>query len=410
MRWLVLLLVLLTACSEPAESALSLGIDGGDPLRGRELLDQFECVRCHQPQPTVDGRNCLSCHTAIGAGVGHALPGNPHPVQLEGWAATIQHYREVPSLHGIGKLLRRDWIISFIEEPYDLRPRLSESMPHLGIDREQARDIAAFLASAPKDEPYFADRRIGDYRVDLPPLLAGDLRRGERVYRDKGCIACHLMTGGIDTPQVTPDRLEARKLMLAVDLRHTRDRFEPTELVPWILEPTYHKADAAMPNLGLTYQEARDVAAFIMDAELAPLPKAALAERLPLLEEPVGFERVFREVFGKTCVHCHDEADLGELGDGGPGNVGGFGFEPRGLSFASYESVFAGYLEDGVRRSIFAPEPDGTPLLVAVLLARQREDTRAERGPRSGMPLSLPPVTPEQLQLVESWIAQGRPR
>jgi hypothetical protein len=27
-----------------------------------------------------------------------------------------------------------------------------------------------------------------------------------------------------------------------------------------------------------------------------------------------------------------------------------------------------------------------------------------------GMPLGLPPLEPEQIQLVESWIAQGRPR
>ncbi len=410
MRWLVLWLVLLTACSERAESAVSFGIDGGDPLRGRELLDRYECVRCHQPQPEVDGRNCLSCHTAIGAGARHVLPGRPRPVQVEGWAATIQHYREIPSLHGIGKLLRRDWIVRFLEEPYDLRPRLAESMPHLGIDHDEARDIAAFLAAAPKEPPYFAERRMADYRVDLPPLQRGDVARGEEIYRDAGCIACHLMSGAVVAPAVTADRLEARKLMLAVDLRHTRDRFEPTELVPWILEPTYHKADAAMPNLGLTYQQARDVAAFIMEAELAPLPDGEVPERLPLLEEPVTFERVFREVFGKTCVHCHDEADLGELGDGGPGNVGGFGFQPRGLSFASYESIFAGYLEEGVRRSIFAPEPDGTPLLVAVLLARQREEALGQRAARTGMPLSLPAVTPEQLQLVESWIAQGRPR
>jgi hypothetical protein len=37
-----------------------------------------------------------------------------------------------------------------------------------------------------------------------------------------------------------------------------------------------------------------------------------------------------------------------------------------------------------------------------------------ERGQRHalvrGMPLGLPALTPEQVQLVESWIAQGRPR
>jgi hypothetical protein len=107
---------------------------------------------------------------------------------------------------------------------------------------------------------------------------------------------------------------------------------------------------------------------------------------------------------------CRSQS-AGELGDGGPGNVGGYGFPARGLSFANYESVFAGYVDDaGERRSIFEPNEAGVPLLVEVLLQRQREEHDGDVGEHRGMPLSLPALTPEQIQLVETWIDQGRPR
>lgn len=99
------------------------------------------------------------------------------------------------------------------------------------------------------------------------------------------------------------------------------------------------------------------------------------------------------------------------MGDGGPGNTGGFGFAGRGLNLATYSDVLSGSLDDrGDRRSIFMPGADGTSILMGVLLARQHELAGQIVPGVRGMPLGLPALSPEQVQLVESWIAQGRPQ
>jgi hypothetical protein len=70
------------------------------------------------------------------------------------------------------------------------------------------------------------------------------------------------------------------------------------------------------------------------------------------------------------------------VGDGGPGNSGGFGCKPRGLNLASYEGVTSGLLSksDGRRASVFRAGMDGVPLLLKALLNRHTEAAGAETG------------------------------
>jgi cytochrome c5/mono/diheme cytochrome c family protein len=397
-RFATLLCCLLALACGERQAVIDNQLHGGDPQNGRTLVARFECGRCHLPTEQPTARDCTGCHAAIGDGHAARVPGDPTFEQVSAWEGRIVHYREVPSLHAVGTLFQRQWLIDYLLSPYDLRPRLGETMPQLPMSEQDARDIVAFLVAAEDKEPYFADEKIADYRVDHTPLRAGDMASGLALFRDQGCSVCHHLSGALSSPPVTDTHVEARSLWLAPDLRYTRERFQPLEVVPWILEPNHHKFDAVMPTLALSYQQARDLAAYIMLTPLSSLPPRLEPEVLPLLDRPVRWDEVNAEVFGKICVHCHDDPDLGVLGDGGPGNVGGFGFGPRGLSFADYESVFAGYVDDGGKRhSVFEPDADGTPHLLAVLL-------------NGKMPLSLPRLSPEQIQLVASWIAGGRRR
>ncbi|MFY0541173.1 hypothetical protein [Nannocystis pusilla] len=58
---------------------------------------------------------------------------------------------------------------------------------------------------------------------------------------------------------------------------------------------------------------------------------------------------------------------------------------------------------------MFAPLPDGAPRIVAHMLARHAEVEGAAPELR-GMPLGLTPVPLADIQLVDTWIAQGRPQ
>ena len=156
-------------------------------------------------------------------------------------------------------------------------------------------------------------------------------------------------------------------------------------------------------------QDAADLAELIFTTPLDPPAKRSVPSRLPLLTRKVGYDEVAEKLLHKICWHCHSQPDYAR-GDGGPGNTGGFGFAPRKLDLSSYESIASGYLDDkGERRSLFTNGPSGEPILLEVLLARQKEHA-GQRARVRGMPLGLPPVSPELIQLVESWIAAGHPR
>jgi mono/diheme cytochrome c family protein len=305
-------------------------------------------------------------------------------------------YRDVPSLSSMAGRLRPAWVMDYLLHPHDLRPSLTPTMPRLKLSSEQARDIATYLTSGPSAP-------AGAFNAD-----ATQIARGKQLMSERGCVACHRMSG-TDLPPPAKSEPAVRTLGLAPDLRFARQRSEPSAIERWLLDPTAVKHDSAMPNLALGPEDARALAAFVSFAELAPAPAKPAPARLSLLARKVGFDEVNERVFAVTCRHCHTNPDIAD-GDGGPGNTGGFGFKPRKIDFSSYQGIQSGGIDAaGQRVSLFEKLSDGTPRLVAALLARAREDAGVVSDEVRGMPLGLPPLTPEQIQLVESWVDQGRP-
>jgi len=367
----------------------------GDAVRGRELVGRFECNRCHEGTGLGSAplaKNCFSCHEQIITG--------KFPVSAAALARFRPHVmsaREAPSLIALGARLEERWVVEYLLAPRDLRPKLTSTMPRLALDRAQATDIAAYLT---------AD---GVTRSALS-ATSGNPSRGRELMDQKGCALCHSFSGvpPFTGSEVPVESEPARAAALAPDLRFTRDRFRAERLVAFLSNPKAIKPDTRMPNFDLTDSEAADIAAYIRDTPLSLEPEAPFV-RLPLLTRRVSFEEANRRVFSRTCHHCHTDAQSAG-GDGGPGNTGGFGFAPRGISFSSHASVLAGYLDEkGERRSLFELLPDGTPRLVAALFARHDEARSLPRTGVRGMPLGLPPLSAEEIQLIESWVAQGKP-
>ncbi len=396
-----LLLLALAACTEPpssqeSESAAPRPATSSptttpvahepDAARGRALVRRFECTRCHavpgEAEPPL-GKQCVGCHAAIEDGSFEA----PAPLR-KAWRERLHSLPAAPSLAVARHLLKPSWIAAYLRDPHDLRPHLEATMPRLSLTESEASDMAAFLAGPDED-----DSDVGDEQV----------AEGGALFVARGCGTCHAFTGA-GLP-LAPPPARSTATALAPDLRFARDRLRPSRLVRWLEDPTA-VSGSHMPRVPLTRDEAVALASFVTHAPLAAVSVVAPPPRLPLLERPVGYEEVRERVFEKVCWHCHAQPDLAR-GDGGPGMSGGFGFPPRQLDLSTYEAIASGYLDaDGEPRSLFSGDP---PVLVAVLLARQREVAGAPSEPR-GMPLGLPPIAPEDIQLIESWIAQGRPR
>ena len=107
-------LCLLAGCSRDEPQALR--VDGGDPVRGKALMNQYQCGACH------------------------AIPGIPAATGDAG-----------PPLDAVGRLNyiaggipnQPARLVAFLRGPPALKP--GTSMPALGLTEQEARHMAAYL-------------------------------------------------------------------------------------------------------------------------------------------------------------------------------------------------------------------------------------------------------------------------
>jgi len=94
---------------------------------------------------------------------------------------------------------------------------------------------------------------------DPPPGYLGSPQRGEMLVSRYGCAACHVMPG------------EAPRGLVGPPLSHFGSRSyiaglfpnQPIDLQQWLQHPQSMKPGTAMPNLGMSERDARDVAAYL---------------------------------------------------------------------------------------------------------------------------------------------------
>ncbi len=357
------------------------------------VVERFQCYRCHDApgklEPAPVEKHCVRCHQAILAGEFDHDRYDAEDVAR--WKSHIDLLVEVPSLLGIDRRFRRNWFVAFLQDPHDLRPNLGASMPRLPIEAADAEAIA--------DHFYGEADPSGDAEL-------GDPERGRERFVALDCGSCHVFSGaGFAGPAGGPAATKA--IHLAPDLRHAREQMSPATVLAWLADPAAIKPDTSMPKTAMSDADRRDVAAFVLRTPLEPAERPVVPSRLPLLDRPVGYAEVEDEVFHKICWHCHsDPRPVG--GDGGAGNTGGFGYAGRRIDLGSREAILrGGVAADGSKIDLVAPRASGAPLLVEAMMARYAEVAGRREPDLLGMPLGLPPMTLEEVQVLESWIAQG---
>ena len=88
----------------------------------------------------------------------------------------------------------------------------------------------------------------------------GDAARGATLIRSIGCGQCHAIPGirSADGDVGPPLARFARRTFIAGELPNT-----PDNLVRWLRDPPAVEPRTAMPALGLSEQQARDIAAYL---------------------------------------------------------------------------------------------------------------------------------------------------
>lgn len=126
-------------------------------------------------------------------------------------------------------------------------------------------DIWALVAFMHRRLPYLSP---AEYRAlhapavqhQAPPVEAPDAQRGRTALQQYACVACHTIPGitGADARVGPPLAGIASRLMLGGVIPNSRDN-----MVRWIRFPQEVAPLTAMPGLGVTERDARDMAAYL---------------------------------------------------------------------------------------------------------------------------------------------------
>jgi cytochrome c len=122
----------------------------------------------------------------------------------------------------------------------------------------RARPLATLLATCLACLACFACAEEG--RKDLVAATHGDPSRGPAAFRKYGCHGCHAIPGVPEAQANAGPPLSGlqKRLVLAGEIPHTTDN-----LVDWIRHPKEHRPGTVMPDMGVTEDDARDMAAYL---------------------------------------------------------------------------------------------------------------------------------------------------
>jgi cytochrome c1 len=189
-------------------------------------------------------QHCVQCHGAPGVRPApFALGMTPVPVPL---VHTARHWTPAEIFWAIKEGIKMTGMPAW-------KYRLSD---------EHMWSIVAFLPAMARLTPaQYAELRM------IPPEPAPDVlgekpsaKRGEQAINQYACVTCHEIPGivGANAPVGPPLKGIASRVMLGGVLPNS-----PENMVRWLRFPQQIAPLTAMPDLGVTEQDARDIAAYL---------------------------------------------------------------------------------------------------------------------------------------------------
>jgi mono/diheme cytochrome c family protein len=226
------------------------------PIHVPELGDQALIARGR----TLFSAQCARCHGAPGvARDAFALGLRPAPANLANtgieWSDrdlfwTIKYGLKMTGMPAWQFRLQDDAIWSVVA--YVRRMPYESPRTYRGEVQASAQSV-----SGQNDAPTTPDHAAHESE---PPTHAGDAGRGRHALQQYGCIVCHEIPGivGATAPVGPPLEHMALRSFVGGVIVNT-----PENMVRWLRTPQQFVPDGAMPNLGVSEQDARDMAAYL---------------------------------------------------------------------------------------------------------------------------------------------------
>ena len=236
-----------------------------DELRGLVLLNELNCVACHE----FDGAKL-------------ELPPRRAPDLI--WSATH---------------VSPQYLQNFIASPQHAEP--GTAMPELlheisPTERQQvAREITHYLVS-----------RVPN-NSKSPGHDLGSVERGRDLFHTVGCVACHSPRDGpeIESPADS-----------SIPISALADKLGLEALTQLLEDPHAARPSGRMPNMQLSHWEALDIATYLLgDAAHVDAEHVDVDGQLELEADPGLTEKGMQHFARFRCAHCHEPERRGQVSE-----------------------------------------------------------------------------------------------
>ncbi len=212
-----LLLVIITVLAlEDGNARVHVsGIDSSklkDPLKGRILIEEMNCVSCHN-EPVI-----------------------------------AKSSKKSPRLLAVSNRLNPDYIRDFLLSPQKVKPGtlMPAMLKHFSIkEREQiANAITHYLVSLNKQDPF---------KITVPDSVAAE--QGEGLFHKVGCVACH-----------SPRDANGKEIMKAksVPLGPLENKYSHNGLTEFLRRPHTSRPSGRMPDMQLPQQDIEKISHYLL--------------------------------------------------------------------------------------------------------------------------------------------------
>jgi cytochrome c2 len=277
-----------------------------EPMLPKRFVES-SCLKCHHqvtdvPQATklqagyerIVKYGCTGCHQIGGEG---------------SFGPDLSDARQVgPNLEHVASKVTQDWMLKWIKNPHAFRP--DTRMPRFyGLSNNsiegdwpknhaEIHAITRYLWSKSTPPADFVD-----------PPSKGDPARGKDLFLQKGCLACHShktydASAMPDRPGLGVSVREFARADFGPNLSNIAAKFQTNEqgykwLANWIHAPEAYHPKSLMPNLQLSWQDAADLAAWVISVP-GEWPESV---EMPALDSPevvAGLDELVKLYKGKT--------------------------------------------------------------------------------------------------------------
>jgi len=248
------------------------------------------CIKCHSGQVTIEQGPAITRGAAMVELYGcHACH------KISNWRFTNLR-KSGPDLTGIAEKTTPEWAARWIAEPHAFRP--TTRMPSFFYQR----NITSPLAGDERERAEYVKKQDVEVHAIVAYLFSkstrrrwsrggiGNPRRGADLVGNLGCLGCHVAQDTVtgEDGKTRPARRDDFPLErnYGFNLTGTGSKTHPAWLYNWLKNPKAYYADAPMPDLRLSDQEAADITAYLMTLQkpgflqrpLPPVDRGALGE------------------------------------------------------------------------------------------------------------------------------------